>query len=57
MLRLRKCGISRSHKSGNIFTRFRTFIWWRKTGMLKYFYNSSGTDIGADTSSQSRSSE
>ena len=57
ILRLRKGGILRSHKSGIIFTRFGVFIWWRKTGMLKCFCNSSGTNIGADTSSQTRSSE
>ena len=39
------------------FTRFGVFIWWRKTDMLKCFCNSFGTDIGANNSSQSRSSE
>ena len=29
--------ILRSHECGIIFTRFRTFIWWKKTGMLKIF--------------------
>ena len=23
---------------GLVFSRFLTFIWWRKTGMLKFFY-------------------
>ena len=57
ILRLRQCGILRSHKSGIIFTCFLTFIWWRKTGMLNVFCGCCGTDIGANNSSQSRSSE
>ena len=29
--------ILRSHKRGIIHTRFHTFIWWKKTDMLKLF--------------------
>ena len=29
--------ILRSHKCGIIYTRFHTFIWWRKAGMLIFF--------------------
>ena len=28
--------ILRSHECGIIYTRFHTFIWWRKTGMLNF---------------------
>ena len=40
ILRLRKCGILRSHECGIIFTRFLTFIWWRKKQVctLSYIY-------------------
>ena len=40
-----------------IFSRFIILYIVEKTGMLKCFCNSSGTNIGADTSSQTRSSE
>ena len=30
--------ILRSRKCGIIYTRFHTFIWWRKTGMLNFLF-------------------
>ena len=56
-LRLREGGILRSHKSGIIFTPCVHLYGGEKNGYVKCFCNSSGTDIGANNSSQSRSSE
>ena len=44
-----------SHNCGITYTRFHTFTWWRKTGMLKFFIIPVVRDIGADYTSQSRS--
>ena len=38
ILRSRRCGILRSHECGIIFTCLQRIIWWRKTGMLIFFY-------------------
>ena len=46
----------RTHKCGIIFTRFRTFIRWKKAAMLNIFFTILLVrDIGADYISQSRS--
>ena len=46
-----------SHKCGKIYIHIHSTIWWRKTGMLKYFAILLVHDIGEDYTSQTRSSE